>query len=144
MAQGFHLAQVNVAYALGGPGDPVMAEFNARLDEINQLADVSPGFVWRYVTDSRDIGQRAKACEVEADGKPVAGLNRAGTGQFHAAALAYGFAHQVEKPLAQRLGLLEKIEQADDGQGVHGLTVRQGCAGSRSQGMDVGPPSRAP
>jgi heme-degrading monooxygenase HmoA len=54
----FHLAQVNVAYALGGPDDPVMADFNARLDEINQLADASPGFVWRYVTDSRDIVQR--------------------------------------------------------------------------------------
>ncbi|MBI5277510.1 MAG: DUF3291 domain-containing protein [Burkholderiales bacterium] len=54
----FHLAQANVAYALGGPEDPVMAEFNARLDEINTLADASPGFVWRYVTDSRDPAQR--------------------------------------------------------------------------------------
>jgi len=58
MAAGFHLAQVNVAYALGGPDDAVMAEFNAQLDAINHLADVSPGFVWRYVTDSRDIAQR--------------------------------------------------------------------------------------
>jgi len=30
----------------------------ARLDEINQLAERSPGFVWRYVTDSRDPAQR--------------------------------------------------------------------------------------
>src|SRR4051794_21992478 len=29
-----------------------------RLDEINQLADGSPGFVWRYLTDSRDPSQR--------------------------------------------------------------------------------------
>jgi hypothetical protein len=56
--QRWHLAQVNVAYALGGPDDPVMAEFNAQLDEINSLADRSPGFVWRYATDSRDPGQR--------------------------------------------------------------------------------------
>lgn len=53
-----HLAQVNVAYALGGPDDAVMAEFNARLDEINALAENSPGFVWRYVSDSRDLAQR--------------------------------------------------------------------------------------
>ncbi len=30
----------------------------ARLDEMNQLADRSPGFVWRYLTDSRDLQQR--------------------------------------------------------------------------------------
>jgi hypothetical protein len=59
--QRWHLAQVNVAYALGGPDEPVMSEFNARLDEINALADASPGFVWRYVTDSRDPGQRELA-----------------------------------------------------------------------------------
>jgi len=55
---GWHLAQVNVAYALGDADDPVMAEFNAQLDAINALADRSPGFVWRYVTDSRDPMQR--------------------------------------------------------------------------------------
>lgn len=55
---GWHLAQVNVAYALGDESDPVMARFMAQLDEINQLAERSPGFVWRYVTDSRDPNQR--------------------------------------------------------------------------------------
>ena len=30
----------------------------ARLDEINSLADTSPGFRWRYLTDSRDPAQR--------------------------------------------------------------------------------------
>jgi heme-degrading monooxygenase HmoA len=35
-----------------------MAEYMARLDEINQLAEQSPGFVWRYLTDSRDPSQR--------------------------------------------------------------------------------------
>ena len=54
----FHLAQVNVAYALGDENDPVMADFMAQLDEINTLAERSPGFVWRYVTDSRDPNQR--------------------------------------------------------------------------------------
>jgi heme-degrading monooxygenase HmoA len=54
----FHLAQVNVAYARGDETDPVMAEFMAQLDEINTLAERSPGFVWRYISDSRDPSQR--------------------------------------------------------------------------------------
>jgi hypothetical protein len=52
------LAQANVAYALAPTEDPRLAEYMARLDEMNQLADVSPGFVWRYLTDSRDPTQR--------------------------------------------------------------------------------------
>ena len=35
-----------------------MATYMARLDEMNRLADQSPGFVWRYLTDSRDPSQR--------------------------------------------------------------------------------------
>ncbi len=53
-----HLAQANVAYALFGIEDPRMASFLARIDEMNALADQSPGFVWRYLTDSRDLAQR--------------------------------------------------------------------------------------
>jgi heme-degrading monooxygenase HmoA len=55
---GFHLAQANVAYALAPVGDPRLADFVAQLDNMNQLAERSPGFVWRYVTDSRDPAQR--------------------------------------------------------------------------------------
>jgi heme-degrading monooxygenase HmoA len=55
---GFQLAQVNLAYALGDESDAVMAGFMAQLDEINAIAERSPGFVWRYVTDSRDPSQR--------------------------------------------------------------------------------------
>lgn len=58
MAPAFHLAQANVAYALAPHDDPRMAEYMARLDEMNTLADGSPGFVWRYLTDSRDPAQR--------------------------------------------------------------------------------------
>src|SRR5262245_20566973 len=38
--------------------DPRLADYMVRLDEINQIADRSPGFVWRYLTDSRDPTQR--------------------------------------------------------------------------------------
>lgn len=32
--------------------DPVMAEFAAALDEVNAIADRSPGFIWRLQTSS--------------------------------------------------------------------------------------------
>ncbi len=54
----FQLAQANVAYAIAPADDPRMAAYMARLDEMNTLADQSPGFVWRYLTDSRDPAQR--------------------------------------------------------------------------------------
>jgi hypothetical protein len=47
-----HLAQVNIARMLAPLEDPLMAGFVARLDEINALADRSPGFVWRLQTEA--------------------------------------------------------------------------------------------
>ncbi len=48
----YQLAQVNIARARAPLDDPIMAEFIALLDEINALADRSPGFVWRLQTES--------------------------------------------------------------------------------------------
>lgn len=45
------IAQVNIARMKGQLDEPVMAGFVARLDEINALADGSPGFVWRLQND---------------------------------------------------------------------------------------------
>ena len=45
-----HLAQVNIARMVAPLEDPAMADFVARLDEINALADRHPGFVWRLQT----------------------------------------------------------------------------------------------
>jgi hypothetical protein len=50
MAAKAHLAQVNIALMKGALDGPVMASFVERLDEINALADRSPGFVWRLQT----------------------------------------------------------------------------------------------
>ena len=47
-----HIAQVNIGRMKGALEDPVMAGFVARLDEINALADRSPGFVWRLQTSN--------------------------------------------------------------------------------------------
>ncbi len=47
-----HVAQVNIARMKADLEDPVMAGFAARLDEINALADGSPGFIWRLQTEA--------------------------------------------------------------------------------------------
>jgi hypothetical protein len=43
----FQLAQVNIALAKAPIDTPLMAEFVARLDLVNAVADNAPGFVWR-------------------------------------------------------------------------------------------------
>ncbi len=50
----YHLAQLNIAQLKYGFDDPELAEFVARLEEINALADESPGFVWRLQTEAGD------------------------------------------------------------------------------------------
>jgi hypothetical protein len=50
--QRYHIAQVNVGRMRAPLDDAVMAGFVARLDEINALADNSPGFVWRLQTEA--------------------------------------------------------------------------------------------
>lgn len=53
-----HLAQVNLAYMRAAQDDSRLAGFVAQLDTINRLADVSPGFVWRYMSDTRLESER--------------------------------------------------------------------------------------
>ncbi|MEW2303576.1 DUF3291 domain-containing protein [Streptomyces sp. NPDC006655] len=48
---GFHLAQVNVGRIIAPLDGPELADFVALQPEINELADRSPGFVWRMVDD---------------------------------------------------------------------------------------------
>ncbi len=47
----WHIAQMNVATALYPLDDPRIAAFVAALDEVNALAERSPGFVWRLKSD---------------------------------------------------------------------------------------------
>lgn len=42
-----HLAQLNVARMVAPLDDPVMADFKNALGPINELAESTPGFVWR-------------------------------------------------------------------------------------------------
>jgi len=47
-----HLAQINIGRILAPLDDPSMYGFVSRLQEINALAERSPGFVWRLQTDA--------------------------------------------------------------------------------------------
>jgi hypothetical protein len=47
----YHLAQVNIGRMLAPLDDPIMEGFVTKLDEVNALADSSPGFVWRLQTE---------------------------------------------------------------------------------------------
>ena len=48
---GYHIAQVNIGRIFAQLDDPIMSGFVNRLDEINTLADLSPGFVWRLIVN---------------------------------------------------------------------------------------------
>jgi hypothetical protein len=47
-----HLAQINIGRLVAPLDDPRLAGFTNRLDEINALAESTPGFVWRLKSDS--------------------------------------------------------------------------------------------
>jgi len=49
-----HLAQLNVARLLAPIDSPQLAEFVARLEPVNALAEGAPGFVWRLQTEDGD------------------------------------------------------------------------------------------
>jgi len=54
MEQRHHLPQFNTGRILAPTDSPLLADFMAELEPINQLADGSPGFVWRLQTADGD------------------------------------------------------------------------------------------
>jgi hypothetical protein len=48
----YQLAQINIGRLIAPIDDPRIAEFVARLEPINALADQAPGFVWRLQSAS--------------------------------------------------------------------------------------------
>lgn len=50
----YHLAEVNVMRLVASLDDDIMSEFVALLAPINDLAENSPGFLWRLKTDDGD------------------------------------------------------------------------------------------
>jgi heme-degrading monooxygenase HmoA len=51
---GWHIAQINIAKFRVPRGSPVNAEFEAALDQVNALAEASPGFVWRMIGEGEE------------------------------------------------------------------------------------------
>ena len=59
MSQNFHLAQLNIAAAKADSESDIMRGFFDRIDEIHDLAENAPGFIWRYDDDEGvDIAER--------------------------------------------------------------------------------------
>ena len=54
MTGNYHLAQINIARMLAPIDDPIMQDFVAQLPPINQLAEQSPGYVWRLQSEGGD------------------------------------------------------------------------------------------
>lgn len=50
----WEIAQLNIGRLKAPTDDPLVAEFVDALDPINELADASPGFVWRLQTEDGD------------------------------------------------------------------------------------------
>jgi len=63
------IAQLNVARAVAPLDDPRLADFMALLDEVNLLAESSPGFVWRLQ------GASGNATDVSAGDDPQVIVN---------------------------------------------------------------------
>lgn len=53
-SNGYCIAQINIAKAKAEMDSDVMRGFVEKLDEINALADSSPGFVWRLQSEDGD------------------------------------------------------------------------------------------
>lgn len=53
----YHLAQINLAQAKDQMDSEVMKGFVERLDEINALAEASPGFIWRLQDESGNASE---------------------------------------------------------------------------------------
>ena len=50
----YHLAQLNIGRILAPIDSEIMYGFTSRLDEINALAEASPGFIWRLKDETGD------------------------------------------------------------------------------------------
>jgi hypothetical protein len=64
-----HLAQLNVARALAPLDSPLLADFMAALDDVNAIAEASPGFVWRLK------GEGDNATDIRLDDDPLLLVN---------------------------------------------------------------------
>jgi hypothetical protein len=65
----WEIAQLNIGRTVAPTDDPRLADFMNQLDEINALAERSPGFVWRLKSDS------GNATDIKIDDDPLVIIN---------------------------------------------------------------------
>jgi hypothetical protein len=101
----WHLAQLNVGRMVAPTTAPEVAEFMAALEPINELADASPGFVWRLQTDA------GNATDIHAFEDPLLLLNMSVWESIEALrAFTYTSAHT--DVLRRRREWFDRLEQA--------------------------------
>ena len=99
-----HLAQINIGRIKAPFDDPSMSGFVSRLDEINALADRSPGFVWRLQTEA------GNATELRPFGDDRIAINMSVWESLeHLRAYVYGSAHAAV--LRQRRDWFETFDR---------------------------------
>ena len=99
----WQLAQLNVGRPLAPVDSPRLADFVAQLDEINALAEVSPGFVWRLVGDG------GNATDLRTDHDPSLLVNMS---VWASAEQLFDFVYRTAhtRVMARRREWFEKIE----------------------------------
>jgi hypothetical protein len=70
-----HLAQVNIALAREPLDSPTLRPFVDLLDEVNALADASPGFVWRLQTEDGNATAVRGFADDDVDGRLIINLS---------------------------------------------------------------------
>lgn len=101
---GFHLAQVNIGRLKAPIDDPRVADFVAQLDEINALADRSPGFVWRL----QDESGNATAVPAFDDARMIINMS---VWESLEALRAYVYCSDHSRVLARRRDWFEKLDR---------------------------------
>ncbi|MEH6609939.1 MAG: DUF3291 domain-containing protein [Halioglobus sp.] len=104
MVQKWHLAQINVGTIRYLHEDPRMSGFMSRLDEINALADHSPGFVWRLQSDS------GNATDIDVGGEPLFLANMS-VWESADALFSYVYKSMHQEVLVQRRKWFEKSQE---------------------------------
>jgi hypothetical protein len=69
MSEAWHLAQINIGKIVAPQGDPRVQPFFDALEQVNALAEASPGFVWRLK------GQFDNATDIEPTADPLLLIN---------------------------------------------------------------------
>lgn len=73
MADGMHLAQLNIGRLVADTDDPRVAEFMGALDKVNGLGKRMPGFVW-MMEGSGEPGTGNTDAKIDGDPRFVANL----------------------------------------------------------------------